>query len=528
MYELELPKLEPLELSTANPGMVEKYKFNITLAQKTGTNGPRDLYSAYNNDFFEKYTTAYAKNISDTLVIGYDGSRVHESISISTREYLRRCGINVLQLDGPVTVPEFMFICFKAKQPGCFFGRSHSPQQYIGLKPVLSVQNAFDLLEKNNAEITIPSSLNGNEIYGFMPRTLAPIIEKMIGDNQMVHPKKIGKREEIDTKEMREEYFKSLKKITPLKKIKGKYIVDCRHSMAGEVWELIKSEIDAEIELHNNILNPIAPDRDPREIWEKLVEKYHKQEKAVFSHDGDADRTFLIKKPGTGKETIIENQEQSFATGLIAEGMVKKAEKYILVQERINFTILTALKNFTEKVYATAQGEPAFFMGVSELLLEQPELKHVSGADYTDIFFHRTHPLCMKSPFQQALWMMYWFTKENEMPNFPDTTLLKTQIDMVELDYPQRLAKVLGAEKELTKFFDENYSLIYKSAIDGQNLIIEDKQENKYVVSIRPSGTGRYTKIITEIGLGKTTGKERKVLAEKINKAIEKIIMKRK
>ena len=133
---------------------VPEYNFNIKLAQKTGTNGPRDLFSAYNVDFFERYTAAFAKTLENEILIGYDGSRVHQSISVSAREYLRRCGVSIKELDGPVTVPEFMFACYQLKVPGCFFGRSHSPQQYIGLKLVINAKNAFQLLEKNGAEIT--------------------------------------------------------------------------------------------------------------------------------------------------------------------------------------------------------------------------------------------------------------------------------------------------------------------------------------------------------------------------------------
>ncbi|MFW9921876.1 MAG: hypothetical protein ACFFDW_01145 [Candidatus Thorarchaeota archaeon] len=521
---MTLPEIIPLELSSSNPGYIEKYKFDIKLAQKTGTNGPRDLFSAYNVDFFEKYASAYAKNITDTLVIGYDGSRVHESISISAREYLRRAGINVLQMDGPVTVPEFMYACYKSKNPGCFFGRSHSPQQYIGLKLVLNGKNILDLLEKNGAEIKIPKELKNEEIYGFLPRTLAPTIEKSIGEDPMVHPKDIGNSETISAKDMREEFFKSLKKVTPMKKIQGNYIMDCRHSMAGEVWKLIQSETDANITLHNNILDPIAPDRDPREIWDKLANTYYNQEKAVFSHDADADRTFLVKLPGIGYDKILENQEQSFAAGLISEAQLSKPEAYILVQERITITMLTTIKRFSDKIYATAQGEPAFFMGVNELMLQTPNLQHVSGADYTDIFFNRNHPICMKSPYQHAIWLMYWFSKNTLLPEFPETDLVKTEIDMIKLNYPQRLEKVLNSSEKIIDYFGKEYKIVFRSTLDGQNIILEDDKENKYVVSIRPSGTGRYTKVITEIGLGKTKGKERKELAQKVNNTIEKII----
>lgn len=328
---MKLPQLIPLELSTANPGYVEKYHFNIQLAKFTGTNGPRDLYSAYNNDFFDKYASAYAKELSDTIVIGYDGSQVHESISISAREFMRRAGLNVQYLDEAVTVPEFMYACYRLHQPGCFFGRSHSPQEYIGLKLVLNASNLLELLVKNGATINAPENFNGKEIYGFLPRTLAPIIENKIDNQPMIHPKDMGEREIIESKAIREEFFQSLKKVTPLKKITGEYIVDCRHSVAGEVWNLIKSESKADIILHNDVLNPIAPDRDPREIWDILKEKYYNQKRAVFSHDADADRTFLIKTPGIGYNKIIKNQEQSFATGLIAEGRTNKPEEYILV-----------------------------------------------------------------------------------------------------------------------------------------------------------------------------------------------------
>ncbi|MHA1213404.1 MAG: hypothetical protein ACTSSH_13215, partial [Candidatus Heimdallarchaeota archaeon] len=280
---MKFPDLIPLPLSTSNPGSVPEYDFQIKLAQKTGTNGPRDLFSAYNVDFFEKYAASFAKTIEQDILIGYDGSRVHQSISISAREYLRRSGISVKELDSPVSVPEFMFACYQLGLPGCFFGRSHSPQQYIGLKLVLVIntQNALDLLTQNNVILDYPKSIDTKKIYGFLPRTLAPVLEENIGKDIMVHPRVIGKAEQISSKDMREEFFKSIKKVIPLNKINGEYIVDCRHSMAGEVWELIKSEINADIILHNNVLNPIAPDRDPREIWDTLIEKYNNQPRAV-------------------------------------------------------------------------------------------------------------------------------------------------------------------------------------------------------------------------------------------------------
>ncbi|NHJ48159.1 MAG: hypothetical protein FK733_10265, partial [Asgard group archaeon] len=490
-----LPKLIPLKLTTSNPGLVKEYNFPIRLAQMTGTNGPRDLYSAYNVDFFDKYTTAFAKTLENDVVIGYDGSRIHQSNSTSAKEFLRRCGISVKELDGPVTVPEFMFACYKLGLPGCFFGRSHSPQQYVGLKLVINGQNAIDLLQKNGATFDVPKGVELGKVNGFLPRTLAPIIEDAIGENQMVHPINIGQHEIIDTKDMREEFFKSLKKVVPFSKIEGKYIVDCRHSMAGEVWDLIKTEINAEITLHNNVLNPIAPDRDPREIWDVLIEKYHKVTQAVFDHDADADRTFLIKTPGKGHDKIVENQEKSFTTGLIAEAKVQVPDAYEIVQERISLIMLTSLAKYTDKVYATAQGEPAFFLGVAELLKDNPGFKRISGADYTNIYFNKTHPICMKSPFQQAMWMMYWFTEKEQLPDFPEVNLLKTQIDMLELNYPQRLEKVLNSSENIVKYFEDKFEVQYHATLDGQSMIMRDKKENLFVISIRPSGTGRYTKV---------------------------------
>ena len=276
--------------------------------------------------------------------------------------------------------------------------------------------------------------------------------------------------------------------------------------------------------LHNDVLNPIAPDRDPREIWDDLTQKYMNQSKAVFNHDGDADRTFLLKIPGTGQKTIVDNQEESFTTGLIAESKSRKSDAYILVQERISLIMLSALSEITEKVYATAQGEPAFFLGVTELLTRNPDMKRISGADYTNIFFNKTHPICMKSPFQQALWLMNWFTNNNQLPKYPSVDVVRTQIDMVKLDYPQRLQKVLKSTEEINKYFNEIFQVVYHSSIDGQNLILKDKKENMLIVSIRPSGTGRYTKVFSEIGLGKSTSKERKTIAEEVNRTIEKII----
>ncbi|MHA1125633.1 MAG: hypothetical protein ACTSQX_08395 [Candidatus Heimdallarchaeota archaeon] len=64
---MKLPELIPSRLSTSNPGFVEKYNFNIELAQLTGTNGPRDLYSAYSVDFFDKYSAAFAKNLNNEV-----------------------------------------------------------------------------------------------------------------------------------------------------------------------------------------------------------------------------------------------------------------------------------------------------------------------------------------------------------------------------------------------------------------------------------------------------------------------------
>ncbi|NHK30483.1 MAG: hypothetical protein FK730_03975 [Asgard group archaeon] len=521
---MTLPDLIPLKLTTSNPGLVPEYNFNIKLAQKTGTNGPRDLFSAYNVDFFDKYAAAFAKTLENDIVIGYDGSRVHQSNSISAREYLRRSGTSIKELDGPVTVPEFMFACYKLGLPGCFFGRSHSPQQYIGLKLVINGQNVMDLLQKNGATFDVPKGAELEKVNGFLPRTLAPVIEDAIGENQMVHPKDIGKHELIESKVMREEFFKSIKKVVPLNKIKGNYIVDCRHSMAGKFWNLVKSEINAEITLHNDKLNPIAPDRDPREIWDTLVEKYQKMPQAVFDHDADADRTFLIKTPGVGLDKIVANQEKSFALGLIAEAAVKTPDAYEIVQERISLIMLTSLAKYVDKVYATAQGEPAFFLGIAELLKENPNYNSISGADYTNIYFNKSHPICMKSPYQQALWQMHWFTKQENLPSFPEVNLLKTQIDMLNLNYPQRLEKVLKSSDDIIKYFKEKFEIIYHATLDGQSMIMRDNRENLFVISIRPSGTGRYTKVISEIGLGKSDEKERKSIVTDVNKSIAKII----
>ncbi|MHA1557788.1 MAG: hypothetical protein ACTSPM_12745, partial [Candidatus Heimdallarchaeota archaeon] len=90
--------------------------------------------------------------------------------------------------------------------------------------------------------------------------------------------------------------------------------------------------------------------------------------------------------------------------------------------------------------------------------------------------------------------------------------------------YPQRLEKVLRSSKEIMDYLTKEHEVIYRSTLDGQNLIVQDTNENNLVISIRPSGTGRYTKIITEIGLGKADNKERKEIAEIMNKNIAKII----
>ncbi|MHA1307194.1 MAG: hypothetical protein ACTSO7_09070 [Candidatus Heimdallarchaeota archaeon] len=521
---MKLPELIPSRLSTSNPGFVEKYNFNIELAQLTGTNGPRDLYSAYSVDFFDKYSAAFAKNLNNEVLIGYDGSRVHQSISRSVREYMRRSGVDVQELDEPVTVPEFMYFCSKLGVPGCFYGRSHSPQQYVGLKLVINARNAVNLLEKSGVEIDQPKNLDLNHIYGFLPRTLAPPVEKSISKDMMVHPKDIGKFEFIESKALREEFVKSLKKVTPMAKIEGKYIVDCRHSMAGEVWDIIKAESKAEITLHNNKLNPIAPDRDPRVIWDELADKYHDLPQAVFDHDGDADRTFLVKTPGKGRDKIVHNQEESFTLGLIAEAQERKPDAYILVQERISLIMLNALEKLTDKVYATAQGEPPFFMGVLELFLNNPKIKSISGADYTNIYFNNTHPICMKSPFQQALWQMHYFDKTPTLPEFPSVNLDKTEVNTLDMTYPQRLEKVLVSSPKLVEYFKKNFKIIYSSDIDGLNYIIQDNKENMLVVSIRPSGTGRYIKIYTEVGLGPSPAKERQQIAKNLNKDLGAIL----
>lgn len=522
---MTLPQLVPLPLSSSNPGFVEKFNFEVKLAQKTGTNGPRDLYSAYTVDFFDKYALAFAKVLSDELLIGYDGSRFHQSLSKSAIESLKRAGVNILELDGPVTVPEFMFACYQTKHPGLFFGRSHSPVPYIGLKLIISAHDAITLLEESGAEIAVPNKLQTNKIFGFLPRTLAPVLEQAFNSTKMIHPNEIGNYESLEAANIREAFFKSLKKISPLNKIEGSFIVDCRHSMAGAVWDLINAETDANIILHNNRLNPIAPDRDPREIWSELIEKYHNESAAVFDHDGDADRTFLVKTPGRGKEKIVHNQEKSFTTGLLAEALERKPEAYVLVQERISLIMLSSLSDLTEKVYATAQGEPVFFLGALELLTESPTIQQISGADYTNIFFNRdNHPICMKSPYQQALWLMYWFTKNKELPNFPSVELIQTKMPMTDLTYPQRLEKVLASTKEITNYLEKNYQVTYRSTLDGQNVLLKNSKGDQLITSIRPSGTGRYTKIYTEIGLGPTKSKKRKIFAEEFNKKIVKII----
>jgi len=121
---------------------------------------------------------------------------------------------------------------------------------------------------------------------------------------------------------------------------------------------------------------------------------------------------------------------------------------------------------------------------------------------------------------------MNWFTNDNQLPKYPSVDVVRTQIDMVKLDYPQRLQKVLNSTEEINKYFNEQFQVVYHSSIDGQNLILKDKKENMLIVSIRPSGTGRYTKVFSEIGLGTSTSKERKTIAEEVNKTIEKIITK--
>ena len=95
---------------------------------------------------------------------------------------------------------------------------------------------------------------------------------------------------------------------------------------------------------------------------------------------------------------------------------------------------------------------------------------------------------------------------------------------MLDLNYPQRLEKVLGSSKAIMDFLTKEHEVLYRSTLDGQNLIIRDKNENSLVISIRPSGTGRYSKIITEVGLGKASKDERKAIAEKMNMKIAKII----
>ncbi|MHA1188099.1 MAG: hypothetical protein ACTSSK_14725 [Candidatus Heimdallarchaeota archaeon] len=130
----------------------------------------------------------------------------------------------------------------------------------------------------------------------------------------------------------------------------------------------------------------------------------------------------------------------------------------------------------------------------------------------------------MKSPFQQALWQMHYFDKTPTLPEFPSVNLDKTEVDTLDMNYPQRLEKVLVSSPKLVDYFKKKFKIIYSSDIDGLNYIIEDNKENMLVVSIRPSGTGRYIKIYTEIGLGPSPAKERQQIAKNLNKDLGSIL----
>ena len=82
----------------------------------------------------------------------------------------------------------------------------------------------------------------------------------------------------------------------------------------------------------------------------------------------------------------------------------------------------------------------------------------------------------------------------------------------------------MQSSEALLEYFKKNFEIRYYSKIDGQNLIVTDKKGNTIVTSIRPSGTGRYSKVITEVGLGEATEKERFAILKKVNASIAKII----
>ncbi|MFX0171985.1 MAG: hypothetical protein ACFE9L_08700 [Candidatus Hodarchaeota archaeon] len=491
---MPLPEIVPLELSQANPGDLPDRKGMIRLAQYTGTNGPRDLFSSFEPNFFEKYSLAFLKALGqEEIVIGYDGSLYHELISNVVQSKLRISGNHIYHADKPCSVPEFMFLCKQVKRCGLFFGRSHSPRQYIGLKLVISANSLIKLFSKAGWDLDSREREYLEGVYGFLPKSAAPIIEDELNSTyKMVSPQRIGKIEMIDMVQNREEFVSSISSQIPISKIEGDYIIDCRHSMAGLVWELIAPLTQGNIQLTNNKLNPIAEDRDPRTIWDKLSQIYTNNKQGVFSHDADADRIFLIKPPGENVE-IIKSQEKAFALGIMAEYKVNPPEEYIFVQERLNLTILKTLEKLSSKIFATSQGEPPFFIGLIELLLKYPHLSHISGADYTDIFFSRQHPIAMKMPFLQTLWSMYWFTND-DFPLFPISFERQIEISIPSMNYVQRLKFLFERVHGLEKYLTERFQIISRLELDGRWYLLSDINENFSILSLRPSGTTRAIK----------------------------------
>lgn len=254
--------------------------------------------SELNEDLAYKVGRAFAiQQNAKKVLIGRDVRESSPVISKALASGLIDAGCNVIDLGLCGTEMIYFGTPFLDVDGGVMITASHNPPEYNGLK----------FVKKGSKPMGYDSGLNE--------------IEKMILDNNL--GEKASSKGSITTKDIMDEFIKSLKKFYSSDNIKNyKVVVNAGNGCVGPALDALENDLPIEmIKIHhepdstfpNGVPNPLLPENRKSTI--DAMNK-HSADLGV-AWDGDYDRCFFFDEKGN----FIEGY---YIVGLLAKSLLKK------------------------------------------------------------------------------------------------------------------------------------------------------------------------------------------------------------
>lgn len=276
--------------------------------------------SELNEDLAYKVGRAFAiQQNAKKVLIGRDVRESSPVISKALASGLIDAGCNVIDLGLCGTEMIYFGTPFLDADGGVMITASHNPPEYNGLK----------FVKKGSKPMGYDSGLNE--------------IEKMILDNNL--GEKASSKGSITTKDIMDEFIKSLKKFYSSDNIKNyKVVVNAGNGCVGPALDALEKDLPIKmIKVHhepdssfpNGVPNPLLPENRQSTI-ESM--KKHGADLGV-AWDGDYDRCFFFDEKGN----FIEGY---YIVGLLAKSLLKKSPGEKIVHDpRLIWNTLKEVEN---------------------------------------------------------------------------------------------------------------------------------------------------------------------------------------